>query len=532
MNFAGKKFGFVSSHENPEADCFFNLLNDAFPGNIEKTAEGSGKKFDGLLFFGEVDSPVESGIPSLVVIPSGKVTENVCVQFGSGGLVPRIFRGREVKQKRISVFDKTPVENKWSVVASCGGIPFWTAFSNDNILHYRCSAAPKQFSDAAHSLLFQQISSEGFAQFLPVMDFLRRIGEEPGWTAPPLRGHMMFDDPNLHSKSYGWLDYPKLIQSAQNHNYHASFATIPLDAWYTSAKSAELFRNHGKHLSLLVHGNNHLSQELLRFSSEQTAITEMGQAMNRTLRLEKKSGVEISKVVAAPHGACSEQTLGVLARLGYEAACISPGSLYSHNSQAVWTKRIGTALAEVIRGLPVIPRLRMSLDNTNAILLAAYFDQAIIPVGHHQEARDGLKMIEALASFINSLGPVQWLDMKDISRGNFHTKTAGDTLHVNTFSRHFNLAIPQGITNIRIERPCWTGKMTDGITIKSEGVPPVSIKTYNGESVPMKSGSRVEIISIHPDAIDTAPIKGGINLKAVARRHLCEIRDRLAPMMG
>src|SRR3712207_7699471 len=51
-----------------------------------------------------------------------------------------------------------------------------------------------------------------------------------GWTPAPLRAAIMFDDPNLHWKSYGYIIYPELVEHAKEHNYHAVFATVPLDS--------------------------------------------------------------------------------------------------------------------------------------------------------------------------------------------------------------------------------------------------------------------------------------------------------------
>ena len=119
-------------------------------------------------------------------------------------------------------------------------------------------------------------------------------------------------------------------------------ATIPLDGWFESKKAVRVFADNPDRLSFLVHGNDHLHKELASFSSEGQGLGAMAQAWNRISRLEARTSIAVSKVMAAPHGACSEQTLGVMARVGFEAACISHGSLHNYNSDKAWAKSIGS----------------------------------------------------------------------------------------------------------------------------------------------------------------------------------------------
>ena len=48
------------------------------------------------------------------------------------------------------------------------------------------------------------------------------------------------------------LIFAEMARHAQLNDYHVSFATIPLDAWFVHMPTAELFKNHHNHLSLLI----------------------------------------------------------------------------------------------------------------------------------------------------------------------------------------------------------------------------------------------------------------------------------------
>jgi hypothetical protein len=169
---------------------------------------------------------------------------------------------------------------------------------------------------------------------------------------------------------------------------------------------------------LLVHGNNNNKKELARSYTEPERIFLLKQAIGRIERLERRSGLAVSRVMVPPHGACTEEMLAELPVCGFEAACISHGSLRAHNKSRAWTKSLGFRPFELIRGCPVLPRWGVSGDLKNTILLAAFLKQAIILRGHHQDLKDGPELLDELARFVNGLGPVAWLNMTDMARAN------------------------------------------------------------------------------------------------------------------
>jgi hypothetical protein len=65
----------------------------------------------------------------------------------------------------------------------------------------------------------------------------------------------MLDDPNLHWRTYGYVDYAQIAAHAKIHNYHMSFAMIPLDTWYVHKPTALLFQQNRNQISLLFHGS-------------------------------------------------------------------------------------------------------------------------------------------------------------------------------------------------------------------------------------------------------------------------------------
>jgi hypothetical protein len=378
--------------------------------------------------------------------------------------------------------------------------------------------------------LFEFFQKDNWARLLPLLHFLREVTD---WKLPPLRACFMFDDPNLHWKSYGYVNYAKLAKHAEAHNYHVSFATVPLDGWRAHSGAVSLFREHKRWLSLLVHGNNHTFRELGQVYTDLNRRGLAAQALSRIKHLERISGLDVPRVMAPPHGACLHETATALLQTGFEAACISRGSIMAFNPGAIWPATVGLNVAEFLGdGLPVLPRFRMRRDCLRDIMFAAFLGQAIIPVGHHGDISDGLDLLQGLAEIINSLGDVKWIDMKSIARSNFCTRREDRILDVRMHSRHIALKVPTGFDRILVDRP-WLGESKrERLGVRNGNSDFTFFESPRDEAIPVQSGAEVEIYSDYPEKIDyNNVVLPRTPLKAIARRQLCEARDRLAPTL-
>ena len=167
----------------------------------------------------------------------------------------------------------------------------------------------------------------------------------------------MIDDPNLHWPSYGFLKYEQLIDHASRNAYHVGFATVPLDGWLVEPRAATLVRENAAVLSLLIHGNDHTSRELGRLSADAAgARSRSPRRYDGSRHSSAAPGVGVERVMAPPHGACSEPALRAMFGLGLEAACISRPYPWRDGLPAL-TPLVGWHPAELVGGgLPVLPR--------------------------------------------------------------------------------------------------------------------------------------------------------------------------------
>jgi hypothetical protein len=265
----------------------------------------------------------------------------------------------------------------------------------------------------------------------------------------------VIDDPNLHRASYGYLDYTNLVAEATRHGYHVGFATVPLDGWLVSARAAELLRANSSVLSLLMHGNDHTTEELGRLTDERRAQVALAQALRRTAVLERRSRVSIERIMVPPHEVCSTMTLTSMFRLGFEAACIGRGHpwIKSQSTSPLSWPLVKWFPTDIVGGgLPIVPRY--PLDRPwGDLVFSALLGQPLIMFAHHWDFADGLDVLARAAEYINGLGTVQWASVGSIARGSYFLRRSDDGLVVNMHSRRVTLEVPSEVSSIEVRMP-------------------------------------------------------------------------------
>lgn len=458
----------------------------------------------------------------------GQVVQRASVRFGSHPEVPEPFRNNELTT--LCVVPEDADASSGSVMATAEGRPVWTSSVVEGQRHDTCWIAADTLDQVVGA--FDRLNGKRFMDLLPVLEWMRAISGFYEWTRPPLRACLMFDDPNLHSVCYGYVDYARIAAEGRQHRYHTSFATVPFDAYYVNPAAARCFREHPDTLSLLVHGNNHTHRELAGGKNQQERLAQMRQALQRMERLDQKAGLITAKVMAPPHGACSEAMMRAMRDAGFEAACISPASVRSANPDAKWKNDLGLYPAAMISGFPVIPRFRLEAQREGSIWLAMYLDQPLILVGHHWDLAEGTDLLAKTAKIINGLGDVVWADLATIARRNYRHRIESNRLRIQPFCRILHVDVPEGVTEIEIEAP-WLEAGSARFAGRSHGESLVGDQTIdangNGTTISVHPGSRVDLELIEAESSPPTPKLPRTPLPALARRILVEMRDRSMP---
>ncbi len=439
--------------------------------------------------------------------------------------VPIPFRGRTVKTKVIENTHFLLLHQNEKVIAKNHKNPIWTISDTGMVKHYRSSLFfPKIISNGNFSDVF---NGESFLEILPLIHFLREVCKTALYKTPTFRATFIIDDPNLHWPRYGFVDYRELAVHAKRENYHVSFATIPIDTWFTHTATAELFIKNSKWLSLSVHGNNHAKVELARKYTQSERISLLKQAHQRMKRLEEKTNLSVCRVIVPPHGACSEEMLADIIKCGFESACISVGSLREYNKEKSWTRKLGYFPSEVVAGCPVLPRSGLTGNIENTLLIAGYLGRPLILRGHHYDLKNGIEVIDKIAKFVNEMGNVLWMNLTNISRSNYLWRMEGGACRVKPLGNKIVIKLPSYATDVIIEElndmneGAWRMFSADGFSCK--------IKTGVQFRLPDSIGSEIFIEQAELPERDLPMLRvKTTSAWLIIRRLLTEARDRLS----
>jgi len=468
-------------------------------------------------------------LPSFVIEIVESAEPQSSVAFSSSPLLSPLLRKR-----RLSVADTAPAAREMGdgeTLAEINGHAVWkTRIQAGSRKDVNLQAEPWITEERR---LFEHLTGRSFMRLVPLVEWFRSVSDWGKWQKPPIRACFMFDDPNLHATHYGHVSFQRIATEGRQHYFHTSFATVPLDQYYVSKKAARLFRENAGELSLLIHGNDHVYRELASSKSLEGQIARMRQALSRIERLQRRSRVEVARVMAPPHGVFPAIMMKACRMAGFEAACVSWGSVWFANQQHEWSNLIGCGPGLIVEGLPVIPRIGMARHMEAQILLTAYLGQPVIFVGHHWDLSDGTEILAELAGFINRMDNISWQDVRRISRGNLWWREEGDTIHVRPFSRWFDLNVHEGIHHVLIHVPWAENSMRVSKIGTAEDDHAAFCEKVQDQTwrISLEGAGRftvkLEGISI-PNDNSRIPC---IRMRALARRVLVEARDRMMPLL-
>jgi hypothetical protein len=516
-----------------QADALPTLLGwleRVFPVRFELGGTGDARAADGVLVLDpeRLDEAPEH-LPRLVLAAAERRAPSSAVALADDGRLARPLRKRKIAEHaRVGELTLTPHSDR-DVLARVEERAVWWQSGDGGL---QCSLYPLAELGEAQTLR-DHLCPGSFMGLLPLLHFLRQLLAEEGWKLPAPRAAFVIDDPNLHWPSYGFLKYPQLAEHASRHGYHLAFATVPLDGWRVNARAVATIREHPAALSLLIHGNDHVARELAGLNSDRQAEAAMAQALRRIATLERASGLSVARVMAPPHGVCSEAALRAMFRLGFEAACISRPYPWRDGLPAP-TPLAGWHPAELVAGgIPVAPRQALTASREE-LVFRALLGQPLILHGHHGDFADGLDLLEQAAADINDLGKVRWGSLDGVAGGAYATRGVDGVLLVQMYGRRVSVDIPQGIDTLFVLAQEPLGGAGWHEVRYSGGGGQMIFKGGTGLTGPLSIGAAgkldLELVADRPlDPLQVAAPRR--KAWPLARRLLVEGRDRLQPLL-
>jgi hypothetical protein len=514
----------------------FAALEAALPVRFEGRPPDVFGGIDSLLLLGDGNStPVAApaGLPSLkLTLPEpcdpGRALDSL---YAKEGIDPRLHGAALPDKWTDSVLGQTGAglsSGGTTVLATCNGTPTWTrSGESEATLLIPAELGPRE-------ALRERLCEGRSAALLPLLHFLRARTETVRWQPPAARASLLFDDPNLHWPSYGFVKLAELGAHAREHEYHVALATVPLDAWFAHPAALKALRESDGAISLLVHGNDHDGGELGRVRTEATAVSLAAQALRRVEAFGRRTGVAVDRVMVPPHEACSQAILGGLRRCGFEAITMTRPYPWVEFEPHSWLARpeeagalVGWGPAEFVEGVPVLLRHPIAGRSAAELALRAFLDQPLILYGHHEDALGGPEALLEAVEEVNQLGPTRWCSLREIAATSFETRQEGSRMAIRLLTRRARIEVPDGVDELTLQLP-GVGLEADrqALRIAGENANP-------GEPLSVEPGSSLEITLAPVDVLNPGAVPAPRRRPlALARRLASEGRDRLQPLTG
>jgi hypothetical protein len=446
------------------------------------------------------------------------------VKFTESELIHRAFRNRELPDPSVRQFSSVPQASE--ILAEIANTPVWSVERSSHGETYYVGLPLPPFDEG--DFFHQHFRAAQWFALVPLLHFLRRLVGDDGWPRPEPRATFIIDDPNLHHRTYGYIDFERLAAHAAAHNYHATIATVPLDTWYVNQEVADIFRSQHRYISMMMHGVNHIADELARNYSYEEALALLASGLRRIAALEARSGVQVDRVMAAPHGAFAEAVADPMVRLGYEAGCVSIGSLARWNPDKKWRADLGFPMAQVFGnlGLPVFHRTGA---NEVDIRLSAFLGHPVVIATHHHDYISNFARIESLAKIVNDISAPRWMPIADISRSNYLASSNNGILCIQPFARKLAIPISPEVTSVQLNASAFGPDTT--LDLQQPATQQLPIADLAVQYALSNGTLHITIPAReHLDYRQVPP--GSLGLWPIARRMLAEGRDRVKPMLS
>jgi hypothetical protein len=459
------------------------------------------------------------------------------IRFEVGPAVPVAFRGRHLVEHRS---DQEPAvalapERGDAVLALLGNEPAWTHRTGEEGRGSIDRVALPLPDIGAGRLLADVVNRDRFLGALPLLEFARRACGDRAWTQPAPRACFVFDDPNLRRTRYGCLSFAELAADLAARDYHATLATIPIDAVAARPEAVRILREHRQRLSVVVHGNDHLWLEMAQDCSPLERLARLAQARRRMTALECRHGIDVEAVVESPHGALRGDYLPVMAALGYEAVLVTLRRFSQHNDVTAVQPAFGfTVDAARPGGLALIPRITAGPGWQTEVVLAGYLGGPIVVAGHHFDADGKFALVRDVVDLVDEVGPVTWSSPARIARARYVFRRDGSTLTLRAGARRLVVPLPEGVVTVAVERPWIPEGESEVIRWIADGTPAATREFNGGRTVmvPVAGARTVEIQSLHPHPIDPAGVPApSAAIWPRVRRAMTEARDRCYPLL-
>lgn len=260
-----------------------------------------------------------------------------------------------------------------------------------------------------------------FIKIAPIAMFLRYIFPECFTHSVDRSACLIIDDPLL-KEAYGFIDYYKLLELMDAHNFFTTIAFIPRNYNRTDKKIAELFKKRPDRFSLCVHGCDHTQGEFGKRDPDYLD-RKIRLSTARMIEHEKMTGISFDRVMVFPQGVFSIEAMEVLDKNNYMAAVNSVSAPVNGSEYLDASDYLQCSIMKYGNFPLFIRRLPESLID---FAFDLFWGKSVFMVIHNDYLRNGYeKLIDCIVKFNSLSENIKWESVGNII-DKFTTKIAAN----------------------------------------------------------------------------------------------------------
>jgi hypothetical protein len=333
-------------------------------------------------------------------------------------------------------------QSGFSTLVSINNLPVFASLKKQNA--YIFFLACRDLADVASHTDGSLSAQTYFSRIVPALMFLRHVFRDHAWHSPRQYANFIIDDPLLR-KSYGFLNYSRLLEEMDRCEFATTLAFIPWNYRRTHTSIARLIRERSDRFSICIHGCDHSAGEFASTDLKQLS-TQTRLAAQRMQAHEQSTGVPYADVMVFPQGKFSTTSLDILKSHNYLAAVNS--SVVPQDLGAAHGLTVADLLAPAVTKYSSFPLFMRRYPREVAdVAFDLFLGKAVLLVEHHNYFKDGYGAIRAFITHINSLSQrLHWTSLRELLSNTYlQRRIAQDIIECKIFTNHQVIHNPEPI---------------------------------------------------------------------------------------
>ncbi len=366
-----------------------------------------------------------------------------------------------------------------------------------------------------------------FAEAVPLVLYARWAFAATCWQPAETCACLVIDDPLLRP-NYGFINFDRLLAHMERENFSTSIAFIPWNWNRSSRRTARLFNENSRRLSLSVHGCDHTAGEYGDASVDRLAWKSR-LALERMARHKAQTAVAHDRVMVFPQGVFSAAAMRALKHNNFIGTVNS--EVFSADA-APPKITIGDYWKTAVMNFdefPIFTR-RYPWAGVENFAFDILLGKPCLVVVHQNDCFDDCRHVTDCIAGLNKLNArLRWTNLAEVVRRSFRQREVSpDAVEVEIFGSEARLENNfDAKKTLRVFKPEADVSQIRAVRADGRDLPWRAKKSGIGFEIELNPGEARTV------AVEFVPLAGepyaGENfiyqVKTFCRRRLCEARD-------